>query len=119
MTHMALRSQSMDSIIDAATFIDPEGYQNSRLVGRLAYSIADVSVKNVLTIQNLVLADSLSAIDSLIFKMPKSFTGNQKDWIRQETVYQLLEKDEKAIAFHSGEIWQILITALQFGEGDF
>ena len=34
-------------------------------------------------------------------------------------VNQLLEKDEKAIAFHAGEIWQILMTSLQFGEGDF
>ncbi len=119
MTHVALRTQSMDSIIDAATFIDPEGYQDSRLVGRIAYSVADASVKNVLAVKNLVLTDSLTAIDSLIFKMPNRFPGNQKDWIRQEKIYQYLEKDEKAIAFHSGEIWQILVTALQFGEGDF
>jgi len=65
------------------------------------------------------LTDSLSATDSLIFKMPNGFPGNQKDWIRQEMVYQFLEKDEKAIAFHSGEIWRILVTGLQFGEGDF
>lgn len=119
MTHVAMRTQSVDSIIDAATFIDPEGYQDSRLVGRIAYSVADASVKNVLAVKDVVLTDSLSAIDSLIFKMPKGFPGNQKDWIRQETIYQFLEKDEKAIAFHSGEIWQILVTALQFGEGDF
>lgn len=119
MTHVALRTQSMDSIIDSATFIDPEGYQDSRLVGRIAYSVADASVRNVLAVKDLVLTDSLSAADSLIFKMPKGFRGNQKDWIRQETIYQFLEKDQKAIAFHSGEIWQILVTALQFGEGDF
>ncbi|WP_373516963.1 ADP-ribosylglycohydrolase family protein [Pricia sp.] len=119
MTHVAMRTQSVDSIIDTATFIDPEGYQNSRLVGRIAYSVTDASVKSVLGLKDLVLTDSLSAIDSLIFKMPKGFPGNQKEWIRQESVYQFLEKDEKAIAFHSGEIWQILVTALQFGEGDF
>lgn len=119
MTHTALRTQSMDSIMDTATFIDPEGYQDSRLVGRISYSIADASVKNVLAIKALILKDSLSAVDSLIFKMPKNFPGAQKDWIRQESIYQFLEKDEKAIAFHSGEIWQILVTALQFGEGDF
>ena len=119
MTHVALRTQSMDSILDAATFIDPEGYQDSRLVGRIAYSVADASVKSVLAVKDLVLTDSLIAVDSLLFKMPKGYSGNQKDWIRQETIYQFLEKDEKAIAFHSGEIWQILVTALQFGEGDF
>ncbi len=119
MTHMALRTQNMDSIINTTTFIDPMGYQDSRLVGRIAYSVADASVKTVLTVNNLVLTDSLVATDSLLFKMPKGFPGSQKDWIRQETIYQFLEKDEKAIAFHSGEIWQILVTALQFGEGDF
>lgn len=119
MTHVALRSQSMDSIIDTATFVDPMAYQESRLVGRIAYSVADASVKSVLAINNLVPTDSLSTQDSLLFKMPTGFPGSKNDWIRQESVYQFLEKDEKAIAFHSGEIWQILITALQFGEGDF
>lgn len=119
MTHVALRTQSIDSIIDTATFIDPMGYQDSRLVGRISYAITDASVKTVLAIKNLVLSDSLSARDSLLFKMPKGFPGDQKDWIRQESIYQFLEKDEKAIPFHSGEIWQILITALQFGEGNF
>lgn len=51
--------------------------------------------------------------------MPQGFSGTQKDWIRQEKVYQFLEKDKKAIAFHAGEILQILITGLEFGEGDF
>jgi hypothetical protein len=119
MTHMALRTQNMDSIINTAVFVDPMGYQDSRLVGRISYSVADASVKSVLAVNNLILSDSLSVIDSLIFKKPEGFTGNQKDWIRQETVYQFLEENEKAIAFHSGEIWQILVTALQFGDGDF
>ena len=119
MTHTALRTQNLDSIIETATFIDPEGYQDSRLVGRISHTVADASAKNVLAVKNLILRDSLSASDSLIFTMPKGFTGTQKDWIRQETVYRFLQKDEKAIAFHSGEIWQILVTALQYGEGDF
>ncbi|MGB7394073.1 MAG: ADP-ribosylglycohydrolase family protein, partial [Pricia sp.] len=119
MTHMALRSQNMDSIINTATFVDPMGYQDSRLVGRITYSVADVSVRNVLAVSSLILSDSLSAADSLIFKIPQGFPGDQKDWIRQESIYQFLEKDEKAIAFHSGEIWQILVTGLQFGKGDF
>lgn len=119
MTNMALRTQNMDSIINTATFIDPIGYQDSRLVGRISYAVADASVKSVLTIKDLVLADSLSAKDSILFKAPKGFSGTQKDWMRQEKAYQFLEKDKKAIAFHAGEIWQILITALEFGEGDF
>lgn len=119
MTQMAMRTKSLDSIINTATFVDPYGYQDSRLVGRISNATADASVKNVLRIKQLVLLDSIITKDTLIFKKPKGFPGNQKDWVRQEMVYKLLEKDEKAIAFHAGEIWQILVTALQFGEGDF
>lgn len=119
MTQMALRTQNMDSILNTATFVDPNGYQDSRLVGRIAYSAADISVKHVLTVKDMVLTDSIIAKDSILFKMPKNFPGTKNDWVRQEMIYQFLEKNEKAIAFHSGEIWQILVTALQYGEGDF
>ncbi|SDL72362.1 ADP-ribosylglycohydrolase family protein [Kriegella aquimaris] len=119
MTQMAMRTQNMDSILNTATFVDPNGYQDSRLVGRIAYSVADVSIKHVLGVNDITQNDSVTARDSLQFKMPKNFTGAESDWVRQEMVYQFLEKNEKAIAFHSGEIWQILVTALQFGEGDF
>ncbi|MFK7813031.1 MAG: ADP-ribosylglycohydrolase family protein [Maribacter sp.] len=119
MTQMAMRTQNMDSILNTATFVDPYGYQDSRLVGRISHATADASVKNVLVIKEKVLIDSLIAKDSILFKMPKGFQDSQKDWVRQEMAYQYLEKDQKAIAFHAGEIWQILITGLQFGEGDF
>ncbi len=119
MTQMAMRTQNIDSIINTATFVDPYGYQDSRLVGRISYATADASVKNVLRIKQLVLIDSIVEKDTLIFKKPNGFPGSQKDWVRQEMAYKLLEKDEKAIAFHAGEIWQILVTGLQFGAGDF
>lgn len=119
MTQMAMRTRNMDSILNTVIFVDPNGYQDSRLVGRIATVIADASIKNVLGIKEKELVDSLIAKDSILFKMPIGFHGTQKDWVWQEMAYQLLEKDEKAIAFHSGEIWQILITAMQFGEGDF
>ena len=119
MTQMAMRTQNLDSIINTITFVDPMEYQDSRLVGRIALSTATNSVKNVLAIRNLILIDSLVEKDTLTFRKPKGFIGSQKDWVRQEMVFQILEKDQKAIAFHAGEIWQILITGLQFGEGDF
>ncbi len=119
MTQMAMQTQNIDSIINTATFVDPNGYQDSRLVGRISYATADAAVKTILGIKAKILPDTLSTQDSLRFKMPHGFDGSQKDWIRQETAYQFLEKDQKAIAFHAGEIWQILITGLQYGNGDF
>ena len=119
MTHMAMRTQNMDSIMDVPTFIDPMGYADSRLVGRIPYALIDAARKNVRRVNDLVLVDSLMEKDSLYFKVPQGFTKTKKDWVRQETLYQILEKDERAIAFHAAEIWQILVTGLAFGNGDF
>lgn len=119
MTQMAMQTQNIDSIVNTVTFVDPYGYQDSRLVGRISNATADASVKSVLAVRDKVLIDSLIAKDSIMFKMPKGFQESQKEWVRQEMMYQILEKSEKAIAFHTAEIWQILITGLQFGEGDF
>lgn len=119
MTQMAMRTQNMDSIINTVTFVDPYHYQDSRLVGRIVYKTANTAVKKVLALKESMLVDSLTTKDSLAFNMPKGFKGTQKDWMLQESLYRFLENDKKAIAFHAGEIWQILITALQFGEGDF
>jgi ADP-ribosylglycohydrolase len=119
MTHMALRTQDMDSIMNVPKFIDPMGYANSRLVGRIPFAILDGAQKSVRRMDQLILIDSFMDKDSLLFRVPKGFTGTKKDWVKQEMLYQLLEKDERAIAFHSAEIWQILVTALEFGKGDF
>ena len=119
MTQMAMRTQDLDSIMHTAFFIEPNGYQDSRLVGRIATAMADRAMKSVLSIKQLGLSDSQMAKDTLNYIRPKGFIGSHKDWTEQEMVYRLLEKDEKAIAFHSGEIWQILVTGLQFGGGDF
>jgi hypothetical protein len=88
-------------------------------VRRIPYSIADASIKKVLAIQDMVIPDSLMIKEALTYRIPKGFPGNQEEWIRQEMIYQFLEDDEMAIPFHAGEIWQILVTALEYGQGDF
>jgi len=140
MSNMALQTKDIDSILNAAIFIDPLGYQDSRLVGRISLNIA-ISATNTVheileidqipPLEKLVQNDSLLLIntdegiavqlhkDSIKLKIPRGFPGKALDWYRQEKLYQALEKDQKAIAFHAGEIWQILYTALKFGDGDF
>ncbi|MFC4095154.1 ADP-ribosylglycohydrolase family protein [Euzebyella saccharophila] len=115
MTFVAMRTQSIDSIINTATFVDPNGFQDSRLVGRISYSIADASVENILTIDQLELQDRLINTS----RVPKGYIGSQENWLKQEMAYSFLEENQKAIPFHAGEIWEILITGLQFGSGDF
>jgi hypothetical protein len=118
MTFMATRTQSIDSIMSVGNFVDPIGYADSRLVGRIPTSILISSQKNVRRINEMVL-DSTLLNDTISYKIPKGFKGSKPDWIRQEMLYHLLEKEERSIAFHSAEIWQILVTALEFGQGDF
>jgi hypothetical protein len=118
MTFIATRTQNLDSILNAPKFVDPIGYSDSRLVSRIPTTLLNNAQINVRRINELVI-DSLLLNDTLIYKAPKGFKGSKIDWIRQEMLYRILEKDERSIAFHSAEIWQILITALEFGQGDF
>ena len=119
MTHMAMRTTNMDSILNTAVFIDPMRYQDSRLVGRISYNTANATRKYVNLSREIKISDSLGLTDSLEIKIPDHFNGTKTDWVQQEFVYKLLEKDEKANAFHAGEIWQIMIAGLAFGGGDF
>lgn len=120
MTHMALRSQNIDSILNVVPFTDAEGYQDSRLVGRIPYNIWVESINQIRFIKKMTSSDDTQN-DSTgnINTPPLNYPGPDSDWERQELSYTFLEDDQKAIPFHAGEIWQILITALAFGEGDF
>jgi len=119
MTQMAMRTTNMDSILNAAVFIDPMRYQDSRLVGRISYNTANTTRKYVNLSREIKISDSITLKDSLQNKIPDHFNGTKTDWVQQEFVYKLLEEDEKANAFHAGEIWQIMIAGLAFGGGDF
>jgi len=119
LTNMALQTRNMDSILNTAIFVDPLRYQDSRLVGRISADIATTARKSVWLSRELEIGDDVDLKDSLGINKPDGFEGNNTAWIQQDFVYNQLEKDKKAIAFHSGEIWQILITALEYGKGDF
>lgn len=119
LAHMAMRTQSMDSILNAAIFVDPYRYQDSRLVGRISNDIALDSRKKVWLAREIGRTDSILSQDSLGLKIPAGYNGSDLDWVQQEFIYRLLEENQRDIAFHAGEIWEILITGLEYGQGDF
>jgi ADP-ribosylglycohydrolase len=119
MTHTAMRTKNMDSILNTAVFVDPIAYENSRLVARISRNIVDASRRTVLLAREMVVADSVDMTDSSGIKIPKGYPNSNQMWVQQDFVYTILEKDKKATAFHAGEIWQILVAALEFGQGDF
>lgn len=141
MCHMAMHTADMDSILNVHAFIDPQNYLDSRLIGRVPHMIANTTedyvlrakeIKTIPITASLIKNDSITlgripedraAImvhkDDIQLNVPLGFPGTDLDWFRQENVYQNLEKNQRLIAFHAGEIWEILIAGLQYGEGDF
>ncbi len=119
MTKMALQTTSMDSILNTAVFTDPLRYQDSRLVGRITLDISEASRKIVRQAGNLF-APGISLSETISLpEVPRGFPGSPEEWAQQVYVYDFLEEHEMAIPFHAGEIWQILIAGLEFGQGDF
>jgi len=141
MCHVALRTQDMDSMLQVSAYVDPYGYLDSRLVGRIAHNIAktvddyvlrafeadDIPVNEYLVRQDSVLVGRIPENgiglvvhrDSIHLKIPKGYPGNELDWYRQQLIYGQLEQNQRMIAFHAGEIWEILYAGLKFGDGDF
>lgn len=119
LTQMALYTNNMDSILNTAVFVDPMRYQDSRLVGRISSAIAETSRKNAWLSRELTLVDSIHSDNNPEMLIPKSYPGSRLEWLQQEFLYNMLEENERAIPFHAGEIWEILITGLEFGQGDF
>ena len=140
MTHMALHTQNMDSILATQAYIDPYGYQDSRLIARIPHAIANTTHDYVLGAfeideielsESLILNDSITIAkipegaavvlhkDSVKLKIPTNYPGSDLEWFQQETIYEALEENQRLIAFHAGEIWEILYAGLLFGDGDF
>ena len=114
MTQLAMSEDSIELVLQKSILIDPYGYTDSRLVGRLLQGIVDESKQFVADARELPEADTVE-----VKKLLKGYAGTRYDWLQQDHIYTELEKKQRAIAFHAGEIFQILYTALLFGEGDF
>lgn len=119
MVQMALRTQDINAILNVVPFTDSEGYQDSRLVGRIPYAIYTSALHEVRLVEDYYPQGKLDLETALLPKMPKQYPGTATDWARQEQLYQFLENEKRAIPFHSAEIWQIMVTGMAHGKGDF
>lgn len=119
LTQMALHTQNSDSLLNTAVFTDPYHYQDSRLVGRIALQQYE-NARDYVRKARLESAETLkNKVNSDAQNVPAGYPFSETEWLQQEYVYQQLEQDQKAIPFHAGEIWEILIAGLEFGQGDF
>ncbi len=119
MVQMALRTQDMHAILNVVPFTDTEGYQDSRLVGRIPYAIWTTALQQVRLAEEGHLQGTLALDPPHPPKAPKHYPGTTMDWAQQEQLYRFLENEKRAIPFHSAEIWQIMVTGMAHGKGDF
>ncbi len=113
MTQLALYSEDLGYILKESLRVDPHNYMNSRLIGRLPLSITKDVKAIIRAAKELIIPDGIEV------SIPSNFQGDTVEWEQQQFVYKALEKRQKSIAFHAGEIWEILYASLVFGEGDF
>jgi ADP-ribosylglycohydrolase len=94
--------------------LDPQGYFNSRLIGRMAFK----AYENARYISHE--AYSLTEKDIPIdLRLPQNFKHDALYYMQLQKAYSLLEKHVQDIPFHAAEIHQINLAALEFSKGDF
>ncbi|GLR18553.1 ADP-ribosylglycohydrolase family protein [Portibacter lacus] len=111
MTNLALYHESIDTILTETFKVDPFKYKESRLIGRLSYNMA-------MEAKGIVQAPIEVEQDQIFDTPPLNFKGSPEDWYRLNNIYDRLSSTQRSIAFHAGEIWQILIAGLTYGDGD-
>ena len=119
MTNAALRTSDIDSVLDVATYVDPLGYADARLVGRIPFQLAQSARRTVQVAREMAVADTLTVAEGGRLRVPRGYPLSREEWVRQDFVYRQLTKDQRAVAFHAGEIWQVLVAGLAWGAGDF
>lgn len=142
MCNMAMQTDDLDTILETVTFVDPLDFQDSRLIKRLPYQIAQAAEQSVMAAKELEIEVIEPAVEDdgqvdgevevggasealvkedepLAEEMPAGYLGTDLDWLQQSYLYAELDRTQRAIPFHAGEIWQIAIMALKFGDGDF
>lgn len=115
MTYNAMFYADMDSILEQSILVDPHSYADSRLIGRLGNQLASEArlwVNSNIEIPVLLEGEVLDSA-------PSAFQGSAEDWYRQNVIYDRMATKQREVAFHAGEVWQILIAGLEFGQGDF
>ena len=102
------------SILAILRDIDPNGYFNSRLVGRSAHRFYKDALYSVTAAKKMTKAD----MDIAKIKLP--YQGQDTLYFAQlQKLFNDLDAKNEDMAFHPGEIHQINLTALLFTNFDF
>ncbi len=94
--------------------LDPQGYFNSRLIGRMAFK----AYENARYISHEAYSLTEKDIPTNL-RLPQNFKHDTLHYIQLQKAYSLLEGHLQDIPFHAAEIHQINLVALEFSKGDF
>ncbi|MEX2513596.1 MAG: ADP-ribosylglycohydrolase family protein [Cyclobacteriaceae bacterium] len=112
---MTAEAMKMDArpegILDVLRTIDPQGYFQSRLVGRASYRILQEALSIVDQAKGIS-GDSLNRKEKLAPQL-------KLDKAQMLKAFTLLDEAQQDMPFHAGEIHLQVITALIFSEFDF
>lgn len=99
------KNPSKENILMAFDQLDPQGFHQSRLLGRLATGVLS---KAQYIVKKADSTDTGSEINSeKIYKM------------KQETAFKLLHSQNEKVPFHAGEIMLQIATGMLFADFDF
>lgn len=103
-----------ESILATLRDIDPNGYFNSRLVGRSAQRFYQNALYSVTAAKKMTKSD----IDLSEIQLP--YQGKDTLYFAQmQQLFDALDAKNEDMAFHPGEVHQINLTALLFTNFDF
>jgi len=94
--------------------LDPQGYFDSRLIGRMAFK----AFENARYISHEAYSLTEKDIPTNL-RLPQNFKHDALYYIQLQKAYSLLEGHLQEIPFHAAEIHQINLVALEFSKGDF
>jgi hypothetical protein len=116
---MTARAMSKDAnpnhLLAVFRDVDPQGYFNSRLVGRSAYRILREANQIVFEANKLQWKD----VDSTRLPRPQFLKVDALYLSRMQKAFELLDAKNQDMPFHAGEITLQVLTAMIFADFDF
>lgn len=116
MTAQAMsKDASPEKMLNVFRDIDPQGFFQSRLVGRSAYRILRDARQIVFDAQKLQWPD----VDTSKVPKPKFLKVDALYLARMQKAFELLDAKNQDMPFHAGEISLQVLTAMIFADFDF
>ena len=106
---------SPESIINVVRDVDPQQYYQSRLVGRAAYRFLQRARTVVYKADRWLPAQA----NDIQVVFPRTGRGDTVELARRQYAFTLLDAYNQELPLMSGEIFQITLTAILYGQFDF